>query len=69
MDKPTETHIKTQLQQTGMEEGLSSVEQRLVPAAEARHRSRLLSDEPARLEDLAGAWIELLRASNDKTTG
>ena len=69
MDKSSETHITTQLQQVDLEERPSRAEGDLVLAAEAHHRLRLLNDDQTRLEDLAEEWIELLRASSRKTTG
>ena len=69
MDKSSETHITTQLQQVDLEERPSRAERDLVLAAEAHHRLRLLNDDQTRLEDLAEEWIELLRASSRKTTG
>lgn len=69
MDKSSETHITTQLQQVDLEVRPSMAERDLVLAAEAHHRLRLLIDDRTRLEDLAEEWIELLRASSRKTTG
>jgi hypothetical protein len=69
MDKTADSHVTRQLQLVDPGEQLSRVERELMLAAGARHRSRLLNDDGARLEDLAVEWIELLRASTCRTTG
>ena len=67
MNKYDDTDMTTQLQQVNLDVRPTIFEQELVLAAEAQHRLRLLNGDRLRLEDLAGEWIELLRASRRKT--
>ena len=67
MNEYDDAHMATQLQQVNLDERPTIFEQELVLAAEAQHRLRLLDGDRPRLEDLAGEWIELLRASRRKT--
>lgn len=57
----------TQSQKPDLVERPTGDERALVPAAEAQHRQRLLNGDRPRLEGLAEQWIELLRASRQKT--
>ena len=64
-----DARMMTQLQQWDVDERPAQVEYERVLAAEALHRQRILNSDQLRLEDLAGEWIELLRASRAKTSG
>ena len=66
MNKCDDVDMTTQLQQVNLDERLTIFEQELVLAAEAQHRLHLLNGDRPRLEDLAGEWIDLLRASRRK---
>jgi len=67
MNSFEDAYITTQLQEVDLVERPSSDERALLLAAEAQHRQRLLNGDRPRLEDLAEEWIELLRASRQKT--
>jgi len=69
MERDNETSTTTQLHQPSLDERSLSAEQLRVNAAEAYHRQRLLTGNKPCLEDLAGEWIELIRANSRKTTG
>ena len=64
-----DARMMMQLQQWGVDERPAQVEYERMLVAEALHRQRLLDSDQLRLEDLAGEWIELLRASRAKTSG
>ncbi|MGD2076221.1 MAG: hypothetical protein PVI91_10520 [Gammaproteobacteria bacterium] len=69
MVKDDDTHAMTQLQQWDVDERRVQPEHELTLAAEAHHRLCILKADRPRLDDLAGEWIELLRASGAKKTG
>mgnify|MGYP001826945283 CR=1 FL=1 len=68
MNTYDDADMTTQLQQVYLDERPSNYKQELALAVEAQHRLRLLNGDGPRLEDLAGEWIELLRASRRKTS-
>jgi hypothetical protein len=56
-----------QLQEWEADDRRSDRDRELLLAAEAQHRLSILRGDSTRLEDLAGEWIDLLRASSGKT--
>ena len=69
MDRNDDAREMLSLQQRDEDERRARREHELRLAAEAHHRLRILNGDRVRLEDLAGEWIELLRASGANTTG
>ena len=69
MDHDDNTRRITQLQHWDLDEPRARRQHELMLAAEAHHRLRVLSSDWSEVEHLAQQCIELLRASNRKTTG